>query len=117
MRGIFGFSIKTAVGGKSIVEPFGNIKKTAEGTVVVKEEREPLTDVFDEKDEILVISEIPGIEEESISLTLRADILDISAVSKNIIYRKEVLLPIAEADEKDLSYSYKNGVLEVRIKK
>jgi HSP20 family protein len=116
MKGVFGFSIKTAAGGKSIVEPFGNIKKTPEGTVEVKEEREPLTDVFDEKDEILVISEIPGVEEEGISVALKGDILEISAVSKNRTYRKEVLLPV-EADQENLSYSYKNGILEVRIKK
>jgi len=116
MKGIFGFSIKTAVGGKSVVEPFGNIRKTPEGTVEVKEEREPLTDVFDEKDEILVISEIPGVEEEGISVALKADILEISAVSKNRIYRKEVLLPV-KADQENLSYSYKNGILEIRIKK
>jgi len=116
MKGIFGFSIKTAVGGKSVVEPFGNIKKTPEGTVEVKEEREPLTDVFDEKDEILVIFEIPGIEEEGISLDLEGDILEISAAGKNRLYRKEVLLPV-EVKQENLSYSYKNGILEVRIKK
>ena len=116
MKGVFGFSIKTALGGKSVVEPFGNIRKTPEGTVVVEEQREPLTDVFDEKNEILIISEIPGVEEESISLALKGDILEISAVSRNRIYRKEVLLPV-EADRENLSYSYKNGILEVRIKK
>jgi len=116
MKGVFGFSIKTAVGGKSVVEPFGNIKKTPEGTVEVKEEREPLTDVFDEKDEILVISEIPGIDEEGISLSLKGDILEISAACKNRLYRKEVLLPV-EVKQENLSYSYKNGILEVRIKK
>lgn len=116
MKGIFGFSIKTAVGGKSVVEPFGNIRKTPEGTVEVKEEREPLTDVFDEKDEILVISEIPGVDEEGVSLTLKGDMLEIFAAGKNRIYRKEVLLPV-EVKQENLSYSYKNGILEVRIKK
>lgn len=116
MKGVFGFSIKTAVGGKSVVEPFGNIKKTSEGSVVVEEEREPLIDVFDEKDEILVISEIPGVDEEGISLTLKGDILEIFASGKNRIYRKEVILPL-EVEQENLSYSYKNGVLEVRIKK
>lgn len=116
MKGVFGFSVKTAVGGKSVVEPFGNIKKTPEGSVVVEEEREPLTDVFDEKDEILVISEIPGVDEEGISLSLKGDILEIFASSKNRIYRQEVLLPL-EVKQENLSYSYKNGVLEVIIKK
>jgi len=116
MKGVFGFSIKTALGGKSVVEPFGNIRKTPEGTVEVKEEREPLTDVFDEKDEILIISEIPGVDEEGISVTLKGDILEIFAAGKNRIYRKEVLLPV-KADQENLSYSYKNGILEIRIKK
>lgn len=116
MKGVFGFSIKTATEGRSVVESFGNIKKTPEGSIVVEEEREPLTDVFDEKDEILVISEIPGVEEESITLTLKGDILEISAISKSRAYRKEVLLPL-EVKQENLSYSYKNGVLEIRIKK
>jgi HSP20 family protein len=116
MKGVFGFSIKTAVGGKSIVEPFGNIKKTAEGSVIVEEEREPLTDVFDEEDEILVISEIPGVSEEGIAVCIKEDLLEISAISKNRTYRKEMLLPV-KGKQENLSYSYKNGILEVRIKK
>jgi len=116
MKGVFGFSVKTAVGGKSVVEPFGNIKKTSKGSVVVEEKREPLTDVFDEKDEILVISEVPGVTKEGISLTLKRDILEISASGKNITYYKEILLPV-EGKQENLSYSYNNGVLEVRIKK
>ncbi|MEK7274259.1 MAG: Hsp20/alpha crystallin family protein, partial [Candidatus Desantisbacteria bacterium] len=31
MQGVFGFSVKTAIGGKTIVEPFGNIKKSPQG--------------------------------------------------------------------------------------
>src|SRR3989338_5722169 len=60
MKGVFGFSIKTAVGGKTVVEPFGNIKKTPKGPKV-EEEREPIIDVFDEKDEIRVYAEMPGV--------------------------------------------------------
>lgn len=115
MKGVYGFSIKTAVGGKPIVETFGNIKKTPEGPVV-EEEREPLTDVFDEKDEVVVIAEIPGVSEDGISVDLKGDILEISAVSKNRKYRKEVLLPV-QVKKETLSYTFKNGILEVRIKK
>jgi len=115
MKGVFGFSIKSAVGGKPIVEPFGNIKKTPKGPVV-EEEREPLIDVFDEKDGILVIAEIPGVQAEGITIDVKEDILEISAVGKNRKYRKEVLLPV-QAKKETLSYTYKNGILEVRIKK
>ena len=46
MKGVFGFSVKSAVGGKPVVESFGNVKKTPEGPKV-EEEREPITDVFE----------------------------------------------------------------------
>ena len=115
MKGVYGFSIKTAVGGEPVVETFGNIKKTPEGPTVT-EEREPLTDVFDEKDEVVVIAEIPGVSEEGITLNLEGDILEISAAGKYRKYRKEVLLPV-QVKRETPSYTYKNGILEVRIKK
>ncbi len=115
MKGVFGFSIKTAVGGKPIVEPFGNIKKIPEGTVIT-EEREPVTDLFDENNEVVVIVETPGAYEEGITLSLKGDILEISAAGKNIKYHKEILIPTKVKAETLIS-SYKNGILEVRIKK
>lgn len=115
MKGVFGFSIKTAVGGRPIVEPFGNIKKTPKGPKV-EEEREPITDVFDEKEEVRVYAEMPGVNEVDIKLGLKEDILDISAQSGDRKYHKEVLLPV-QVKKEGLSYTYKNGVLEVRIKK
>jgi HSP20 family protein len=115
MKGVFGFSVKTAVGGKSIVEPFGNIKKTPKGPKV-DEEREPITDVFNEKDEVVVMAEMPGVSEDVISVELKGDILEIHAVAKDRKYRKEVLLP-AKVKYDTLARAYKNGILEVRIKK
>jgi len=115
MKGVFGFSVKTAVGGRPIVEPFGNIKKTPKGPKV-DEEREPITDVFNEKDEVVVISEMPGVSEEAVSVELKGDILEIHAVAKDRKYRKEVLLP-AKVKYNTLSRAYKNGILKVRIKK
>ena len=115
MKGVFGFSVKTAVGGKPIVEPFGNIKKTPKGPTV-EEEREPITDIFDEKEEVVIMAEMPGVNEEAITVDLRGDILEIVAVSKERKYRKEVLLP-AKVKPETLTHSYKNGILEVRIKK
>ncbi|MBI5750095.1 MAG: Hsp20/alpha crystallin family protein [Nitrospinae bacterium] len=115
MKGVFGFSIKTAVGGKPIVESFGNIKRTPKGPTV-DEEREPIVDVFDEKEKVVIIAEMPGIDEESISLDLKGDILEIKAVSKDRRYHKEVLLPVKVKPE-TLTRSYKNGILEVRIHK
>jgi HSP20 family protein len=115
MKGVFGFSIKTATGGRTVVEPFGNIKKTQKGATV-KEEREPITDIFDEEDEVRVYAEMPGVTETDITVELKGDILDISAKSGERKYHKECLIKSAVKHE-TLTISYKNGILEVRIQK
>jgi len=115
MKGVFGFSVKTAMGGKPIVEPFGNIKKTPKGPTV-EEEREPITDVFDEKEEIRVYAEMPGVTQEDVKLDLKGDILDILAQTDDRKYHKEILLPV-KVKPKTLTRCYKNGILEISIKK
>ena len=115
MKGVFGISVKTAVGGKPIVESFGNVKRTPAGPTV-EAEREPITDVFDEGEELRIYAEMPGVNEEDIKLDLREDILDISAQTGDRRYHKELLLPTkVKADT--LSSNYNNGVLEVKVKK
>ena len=115
MKGVFGFSVKTAVGGKPIVESFGNVKKTPAGPTV-EEEREPITDVFDEEEEVRIYAEMPGVNEGDIKLDLKEDILELSAQTGDRKYRKEILLP-AKVKADTMSSSYNNGILEVRIKK
>jgi len=115
MKGVFGFSIKSAVGGKPVVEPFGNIKRTPKGPTIDKE-REPITDIFDEEDEIIVMAEMPGINADDIKLDLKEDILDISVKSEDRKYHKEILLP-AKIQAETLQSSYKNGILKIKMKK
>jgi HSP20 family protein len=115
MKGVYGFTINTAGGGSPKVETFGNIRKTPEGPKV-DEEREPITDMFDEKTEIVVIAEMPGVEDADLKIELKDDILDISAAGKNRTYRKELLLPV-KAVKKNLRHKFTNGILEIRIKK
>ncbi len=115
MKGVFGFSIKTAVGGKPIVESFGNVKKTPEGPKV-EEEREPITDVFDEQEEIRIYAEMPGVNKEDIKLDLKEDILDISAQTGDRKYHKEVLLS-AKVQADTMTSSYNNGILEIKVRK
>jgi len=115
MKGVFGFSVKTAVGGKPVVESFGNVRKTPHGPTV-EEEREPLTDVFDEDEEIRVYAEMPGVKQEDIKLDLKEDILDISAQSGDRKYHKEILLPTKVQAETMTSF-YNNGILEIKVKK
>jgi len=115
MKGVFGFTINSAGGGSPTVETFGNIKKTPAGPKV-DEEREPITDIFNEEKEIVIIAEMPGIEENEIVIDLKGDILEIAATGKNRTYRKELLLPV-KAVKKNLKHKFTNGILEIRITK
>ncbi len=115
MKGVFGISIRTATGGRPVVQSFGNIKQTPQGPKV-EAQREPITDVFDEGPEVKVYAEMPGVTESDIKLDLKGDILDISASNNSRKYHKEILLPTAVKPE-TMASSYKNGILEVRIAK
>ena len=115
MKGVYGFTINTAGGGSPKVETFGNIKKTPEGPKV-DEEREPITDIFNEKSELVIIAEMPGIEENDIKIDLKEDILEVSAAGKGRSYKKEILLPF-KAQKKNIRNKFTNGNLELRIKK
>ncbi len=115
MKGVYGFTINTAGGGSPKVETFGNIKKTADGPKV-NEEREPITDIFDEKQEIVILAEMPGVEEDDLTIDLNGDILEISAAGKSRSYRKEMLLQ-EKVLKQNIRHKFTNGILEIRIKK
>ena len=114
-RGVYGFTIRTGIAGEPTISSFGNIKKTPKGPKVA-EEREPLVDVFDEKEEVRVIVEVPGVTQESIKTEIKGDVLTLEAKDSDRKYYKEIVLP-KEIDPGTLTIKYKNGVLEIRINK
>jgi len=114
-KAVYGFGIKMGLGGKPVIEQFGNIKATEEGTVVA-EVREPLVDVLDEGDRVVVLAELPGVEEKDIQLEVKADILELTAEARDRKYSKEVLLP-SEVEADTMESSYKNGILEIKLMK
>ncbi len=118
LRGVYGFNIKVGLGDEGVkVEPFGNIRRDATtGAAVVGEVREPMADIFEEDDHVLVVAEMPGVGEEDVKLDLSDDILVIAAERGDMKYRKEVLLPATFSAEK-MSHTCRNGVLEVRFTK
>ncbi len=118
LKGVYGFSVKVGLGGKGgkevKVEPFGNVRKDEEsGETVVQEIREPVVDVFEEKDHTLVVAEMPGISAKDVRLEVKDDLLTIYAEKKDKKYRKEILLPRVYPLEK-MKVSCNNGILEIR---
>jgi len=118
LKGIYGFTVKVGLGeDKPRIEPFGNIRKDAKsGRTVVQEVREPVVDVFEERDHVLVVAEMPGISADNVQLAVEDDLLTISAERGDKKYRKEVLLPAGFAREK-MQVSCNNGVVEIKCVK
>lgn len=117
-KAVYGFSIKLGglAGESPQVETFGNIKKDEKGAPIVEEVREPLVDLFDEEDKIIIIAEIPGVEEGKIKIEVKDDILELKAEDSDKKYHKEILLP-SKVKRESLRSTYKNGVLEITISK
>ncbi len=117
-KGVYGFSVKMGLGDKGDqeikVEPFGNVRKDERsGETVVQEIREPVVDVFEEKDFTLVVAEMPGISTRDVKLEVKDDLLTIIAEKQDKKYRKEILLPRAYPREK-MQMSCNNGILEIK---
>lgn len=114
VRGVYGFTIRTDIGGIPRVERFGNIRTSEEGPIVA-DVREPLVDVFDEEHEIVIVAELPGVAEAEIIAEIEEDILSLETTGERR-YAKEVLLPEG-IDTTSLQKMYRNGILELRLKK
>lgn len=116
-RGVFGFSVKMGLGGGPDfqVEPFGNVRRDrSTGESVVEEVREPLVDVFDEGDRLLIVAEMPGVEPEDIHVGIVGRLLTITAERADRKYRKSIEVP--QGTQRDrLSVSCNNGIVEIGV--
>jgi len=81
---------------------------------LVPETVEPVVDIFDERDCILVIAEVPGAEEGSIRVELENHTLKLQAGGRYRAYRGEVGLP-ADFEPDSLTWTLNNGIIELRL--
>ena len=115
----YGFNINIGKDGKPTIDSFGNIKaKPNSREPEVKAVREPMTEVNEQDDQIIVICEMPGVTKDDIELKATTHSITISTKikSKGRNYYKEVDLP--SAINSDYARArYTNGILEVTLKK
>jgi HSP20 family protein len=117
-KAVYGFSMKMGLVGSQEprVEPFGNVhrdEKTGESTV--QEVSEPLVDVIEENDHVLVLVQMPDVADKNVHLELNGDILVLHAEKGSKKYHKEIVLP-RSFDSKAMERSCRNGILEVKLK-
>ncbi len=111
---VFGFSMNVGPDGKPIIQRFGNppVDEGAEPSSTL----EPLVDVVEDEDEIIVVAEVPGVEKDEIKVRIKGTSLTIHANNTERPYHKVVELP-AKVQKQDAKSAIRNGVLEVRLKK
>ena len=112
---VYGFSMSVGPDGKPVIREFGNLEPSARGPML-KEEREPLVDSMEEGNDVLVVTELPGVEKDQINLESTDRTLKISVGSPRRRYLKEMELPHL-VDPRTARATYKNGVLEVKFHK
>lgn len=111
----YGFRITVGPDGKPRFEEFGNMRPGLKGPEI-SDQIEPIVDVIDQRDEVVVVADLPGVEKEDIRLSAVGDLLTVSVDTERRKYHKEIRLP-AKVEPETAKASYKNGVLEVRLKK
>ena len=116
---MYGFNIGFGPDGKPIMDSFGNLEKEPiSGERKVRKTREPLVEVNEEQDQIIIIAEMPGVSKEDIELnaTNRSITISTEKIVSGRSYFKEIDLPAA-IDSDYAKARYTNGILEVRLKK
>jgi HSP20 family protein len=121
IRGPFVFGMNMGFGpdGKPTVNSFGNVKPHPEGETEIQTKRDPLVDIYEEDNELIVVVEVPGINKEDIELRSSPFELEVIAESDNTDpqqrqYQKVISLPV-EINADKARARYKNGILEVRL--
>jgi HSP20 family protein len=116
-KAVYGFSVKMGLNENEEpkIEPFGNVHRDEQtGVTSVQEVSEPLIDVIEELDHVLVLAEMPGISDADVSIELNGDVLTINAACGSKKYHKEAVLP-RSFDSQGMSSSCRNGILEVKL--
>ena len=114
LKGMYGINVRT-LANKSIIETAGNIKGN-EKKPIVKDEREPLVDVFDEDDVIVVIAEMPGVSEREINIEIKGQILDLTALGRERKYSRNIILS-SKVIPSSMKTSHNNEVLKIILEK
>jgi len=78
-------------------------------------QKDVITDTFDEGDRLVVIAELPGVDEKDIEVEVKGDRLFLFAKSRSHQYHKVVDLPCTVKDSPGLTY--KNGILRISLEK
>lgn len=76
----------------------------------------PPVDVFENKDEVLIVADLPGVAQEALRIDLEEERLVIEAPREGFDYRRSFLMPDG-IDREKVSAKLTNGVLRLTLPK
>lgn len=117
--GNYGFNIK--LGGDKIeglekINTLNSIMNNTNNGIIVPKRIEPVTDIFNEEDKIIIVMELSGVLEEDIALEIDENILRISAEGNGNCYSKTVNLEFNPKME-DVTLKLNNSIYSIVINK
>ena len=114
---VYGFNFQVGSDGIPKLNEYGNRpEQTKSNHQVTPEKIEPPTDVIDGDKEVSITVDIPGVEKEDIDLHITDNTLEITVNDPKRNYYKIINLP-CDVNPKKSNVTYKNGVLNVIIKR
>ena len=119
---VYNYSVKIGEDGKPIIRKFGNVDVFShsinDSSHDTQQEREPLIDIINGKEEIKIVAELPGVAKEHIKLYANENTLTIesSGSIEERRYHKKIEFPGFVEPSSGRSH-YKNGILEITFKK
>jgi len=120
VHGVYGINVRTALGDQGQtelkVEPFGNVRRREHDAPPGDDVREPLVDVHEENDHVLVVVELPGVAKENVDVKVADGHFNLCAHRGKTTYRKEFDLP-ENCSAQHMSWECNNGILKVKFER
>jgi len=108
---VYGFTMRFGEDGQPVVSEFGNV--SAHG---VSGYMEPVSDVIEKYDSVVVVFELPGVPKKAIDLRASVESVFISVDTPFRKYSKDVKLSSRVVPE-SAKAKFNNGVLEISLKR
>jgi HSP20 family molecular chaperone IbpA len=79
-------------------------------------EKQPLIDVFEEEDYLVVLAELPGVDEQDVNMKVDENTITITAENATKKYLEVIKLPTCVKRD-TVKFTYRNNILQARLKK
>ena len=107
------FHVRRPLGRSKVTHPHATPFPHISGLI---RRREPLIDIFEEEDHIIVLVELPGVDEKDVNIKVDENTVTINAENATKKYLKIVRLPM-RIKKGTVKSTYRNNILQVRLEK